>query len=262
VTFTNRRESINMKRLGVLAAVGVAALVVAANAAATDGTTFTASYTQNGRDYRCSGTHFVTTVSSKDVETCLVTGDTQGRVAGTYSGSPYGFFAGEGSNIVWISDFDGTSRATNWTTTVVDNGNGTFTDHTVAYYPAPPFLPFALYGSGSGLGVSVGVNAYSQPVGTTMGTFSLGFGSTTLVVRVQCAVQVGDQFWVGGVFDSTRQPWLAGHKAMLVVRDAGATGDTWNWVFDWYGIADGLDLAACPHIEEPSLPGSFVARPM
>jgi hypothetical protein len=28
------------------------------------------------------------------------------------------------------------------------------------------------------------------------------------------------------------------------------------------GIADGYDLAACPLIEEPSLPGSFVARPM
>jgi len=248
-----------MKRLGVLAAVGVAALVVAANAAATGGTTFTASYTQNGRDYRCAGTHFVTTVSVNDVETCLVTGDTQGRVAGTYSGSPKGFFAGEGSNVYWKSDFDGTSRATSWTTTVVDNGDGTFTDQIVAYYIAPGFLPFALYGSGSVSGLSVGVNAYSQPVGTTMGTFSLASWG---VVRVQCAVQVGDQFWVVGVFDSTRQPWLAGHKAMVVVRDAGATGDTWAPVFDWYGIANGYDLAACPLIGEPGLPGSFVARPM
>lgn len=83
-------------------------------------------------DTTCSGVHIVNKVSVKDTETCLYSGDTTGYTAGKYQGNPtgmnpWGFVSG------WRSDYNGVA-ATSWKITMVDNGDGTFTSHIVAYY--------------------------------------------------------------------------------------------------------------------------------
>ena len=125
-----------MKRLLCIVAVVVAALGTGAVATASQGaaTPFKATYNGTpGATYTCAGAHVVNRVSVKDSERCVISGDTTGYVAGTYSGSPLGFFPPVGIDADWISDYDGTI-ASSWTFTVTDNGDGTFTIDIVAYY--------------------------------------------------------------------------------------------------------------------------------
>ncbi len=241
------------RRFGVLVAVGIAALVVSAGASAGGtATPFTASYDlgQPAAHYACSGTHFETMVSVKDVETCVVSGYTQGRVPGTYSGNPYAVIPGVGSHVRWLSDFDGTSFATNFTITMSSNGGGTFMEQIVAYY-APP--PFALVGSSfrSLPYPSLAVNAYSR--GTTMGTFWISDTTGVKYVKVQCVRggPIDGQIYVGGTITyDTHQQSLAGHTILLAVLDAGATGDFWSAITDTgppeYG--GGQNLSTCPDV--------------
>ena len=124
-----------MKRLLCIVAVVVAALGTGAVATASQGaaTPFKATYNGTpGATYTCAGAHVVNRVSVKDSERCVISGDTTGYVAGTYSGSPLGFLPWYGISD-WISDYDGTI-ASSWTITVTENGDGTFTFDIVAYY--------------------------------------------------------------------------------------------------------------------------------
>jgi hypothetical protein len=83
--------------------------------------------------WTCSGVHIVNK-TVKDSETCVVSGDVSGFVAGTYTGNyPITGYTANG----WQSDFPGTfygTQATSWTITETDNGNGTFTVELSAYY--------------------------------------------------------------------------------------------------------------------------------
>ncbi len=125
------------------------------------------------------------------------------------------------------------------------------------------FTPFALYGAGFGPSPfpSVSVSAYSKPLGTTMGLFQITDTGGTRYVRVQCLVRAGDRIWAGGtVYNDTHQPSLTGHTVLLMVRDAGATGDTWTYITDLSPAAAGQTLAACPLIDStglPQYPGNF-----
>jgi hypothetical protein len=64
--------------------IGLSTIPVAASNGA--GNHFTATYANGSTTWTCSGTHVANKVI-KDVETCLVTGDTTGYVAGTYTGT-------------------------------------------------------------------------------------------------------------------------------------------------------------------------------
>jgi hypothetical protein len=124
-----------MKRLLCIVAVVVAALGTGAVARASQGaaTPFKATYNGTpGATYTCAGAHVVNRVSVKDSERCVISGDTTGYVAGTYSGSPFGFLPWYGISD-WISDYDG-AIASSWMITVTENGDGTFTLDIVAYY--------------------------------------------------------------------------------------------------------------------------------
>jgi hypothetical protein len=88
--------------------------------------------------WTCSGTH-VANKTFKDSETCVISGDTTGFVAGTYTGTSAN--GGVGTlppydSIVWNSDspLESGAQATSWTITIVDNLDGTFTATIVAYY--------------------------------------------------------------------------------------------------------------------------------
>jgi hypothetical protein len=77
--------------------------------------------------------------TTKESETCLISGDTTGFVAGTYSGNPTGNLPPLGATFQWSSDYffglDGSFvPATSWTVKVTDNGDGTFTLDAVSYY--------------------------------------------------------------------------------------------------------------------------------
>ena len=125
-----------MKRLLVMLAIVVAAMSAATQAAGDPGngaaTPFKATYPSGTTTWTCSGAHVVNKNFIKDSETCLVTGNTAGYQAGTYSGSPSGFFPPYGI-VFWQSDFNGVI-ATSWTETVTDNGDGTFTVDVLAFY--------------------------------------------------------------------------------------------------------------------------------
>jgi hypothetical protein len=99
---------------------------------------FTATYTVslNGSPtstWTCSGVH-INNKTFKDSETCVISGDTTGFVAGTYTSGTggWGNLPPFGS-VQWTSDFN-SAIATSWTITIVDNGNGVFTADIVAYY--------------------------------------------------------------------------------------------------------------------------------
>lgn len=143
---TYRKEALTMSiprrsAFVLLGAVGllVASAVLASGAAAVPGhgsaTPFTASYTSGATHWDCSGARIVNsnTGTVKDSETCLLSGDTSPLVAGTYTGDPYGTVFGLPNPVRWKSDYDGTI-ATSWTSTFVDNGDGTWTVDAVAYY--------------------------------------------------------------------------------------------------------------------------------
>ena len=126
-----------MRRLMVLPVVLFAFAAFPAIASASNGaaTPFKAAFsapTPDGfADFTCSGAHIVNK-TVKDSETCLVTGDTNGFVAGTYFGNPTADIPPLGV-VPWFSDFNGL-EASRFIATFVDNGDGTWTNHIVAYY--------------------------------------------------------------------------------------------------------------------------------
>lgn len=127
--------------VSVVAALGVGGMTAFASDGAA--TPFKATYPTPSIDggfsiWTCAGSHVVNRVSFKDSETCLVTGDVNGYVAGTYSGSPRGFLPGVpfGANTGWGSDspLENGAAAISWTITLTDNGDGTWTVDILAYY--------------------------------------------------------------------------------------------------------------------------------
>jgi len=107
-----------------------------------------------GTTASCSGNRIVSNGAGvKDVETCVISGNLAGYVAGTYKSDPslhatYGGCVGVAVGIIpflvpllggpltcWFSDFDG-AGATRWTLTFADNGTSpdTWTLSLVAYY--------------------------------------------------------------------------------------------------------------------------------
>ena len=136
------------RRWAVLARIAVAALSAATQAAGDPGngaaTPFKATYNFGPATFTCSGAHVVNRNYIKDSQTCFVTGDTTGFVAGTYSGNPSGFIPPCGT-CFWQSDFNGVF-ATSWTETLTDNGDGTFTACVLPFsagLPIPPSTSFA-----------------------------------------------------------------------------------------------------------------------
>ena len=106
-----------------------------AHAAGGGATPFKAQYTNllfNTLD-TCSGAHVIQGNGKvKDSQTCILSGDTSLVVTGTFVGNP-GFCIPNNPCAVWASDFDG-QIAKSVTITIVDNGDGTFTETVVAYY--------------------------------------------------------------------------------------------------------------------------------
>ena len=101
-----------------------------------------APYAFGTTTWACSGAHIVQTQANnsfyKDSETCLITGDTTGYVAGTYSSDPnsaWGTVPGIGY-VQWSSDspLESGALATSWTDTISLNTDGSFTANIVAYY--------------------------------------------------------------------------------------------------------------------------------
>jgi len=131
--------SAHLRRVLLAAAFVTAALGAPTAALATEGaaTPFKATYTAPApvgvSNWTCSGAHVVNNVSVKDSETCLISGNTAGFVAGTYIGNPVVNIPPFGVT-GWISDFNGV-ESTGFIATLVNNGDGTFTLDITAYYP-------------------------------------------------------------------------------------------------------------------------------
>jgi hypothetical protein len=140
-----------MKRLLLIIGLAIAALGLSAgptlaNNAAVK-TNFTVTYVNGTTTWTCSGKHIVNNgvKGSQDIETCLVTGDVTGYVAGTYTGT-LGAYApcADGTippyaDAIWNSDYAplGGLCSNGWTITETDNGNSTFTVAITAFYPVP-----------------------------------------------------------------------------------------------------------------------------
>jgi hypothetical protein len=137
------REGQPMKRLlaaMVAALMMVSLLTSVAFASNGNATKFTAAYPNGATTWTCSGVHVVNRNMIKDSETCVISGDLTGYVAGTYTSTDgsWGILPPFGST-GWITDYSGGNLylyASSWTITMVDNLNGTFTANIVAYYPA------------------------------------------------------------------------------------------------------------------------------
>ncbi|TME55897.1 MAG: hypothetical protein E6I58_09425 [Chloroflexi bacterium] len=115
-----------MKGLVVAISLMVAMFATSTAAMASEGaaTQYKASFQAPMLDGGC--------VSIKDSEICTVTGDTSGLVAGTYVGNPTANVPPFGE-VPWFSDFDGVT-ATRFKAIIVENPDGTFTQHILAYY--------------------------------------------------------------------------------------------------------------------------------
>jgi len=126
-----------MKKILALCAALALSVVMVLPVAATTGkgsaTQFTAAYANGTTTWTCSGVNVANKNVIKDNETCVISGDLTGYVAGTYTGSPYGYFPTLGTS-QWNSDYNG-ALATSWTITLVDDLNGTFTANIAAIYP-------------------------------------------------------------------------------------------------------------------------------
>ncbi len=127
-----------MRRLMVLTCVLFAFAAFPATVSASSGaaTPFKAGFSApmpdgGSADFTCSGAHIVNK-TVKDSETCLITGDTNGFVAGTYFGNPTADIPALGP-VQWFSDFNGV-QASSFIATFVDNGDRTWTMYIVAYY--------------------------------------------------------------------------------------------------------------------------------
>ena len=128
-----------MKGLVVVISLMVAMFATSTAAMASEGaaTQYKASFQAPMPDggfsqWTCSGVHVVNSVSIKDSEICTITGDTSGLVAGTYVGNPTANVPPFGE-VPWFSDFDGVT-ATRFKAVIVENPDGTFTQHILAYY--------------------------------------------------------------------------------------------------------------------------------
>jgi hypothetical protein len=113
--------------------VGFGLSTIPAAASSGAGNHFTANYQYNaGTFWTCSGTHVANNNVFKDNETCLVTGNTTGFVAGTYTTGmalpPFG--------VGWSSDYppEAGALAISYTITETNNGNGTWTVSITAFY--------------------------------------------------------------------------------------------------------------------------------
>jgi hypothetical protein len=140
-----------MKRLLLIAGLAIGALgfaaspVLASNAATT--VKFTATYAVGAATWTCSGKHIDNhgIPGSQDNETCLVTGDVTGYVAGTYTGTLGAYAPCADGNVppigdaLWNSDYPPILGlcSNGWTIIETDNGNGTFTVAITAFYPVP-----------------------------------------------------------------------------------------------------------------------------
>jgi hypothetical protein len=132
----------------VLGAVAVLMVPSAALATITPGavTLFRVAYEITpGTTWSCQGTHVVNNVqSSKDLELCLVKGDTTGYVAGTYRSDPtnpgYGNTPGIGyhpwNSDYWYSVNSSLVLASSWTITEIDLGKGIWIATVVASFPS------------------------------------------------------------------------------------------------------------------------------
>jgi hypothetical protein len=129
---------VHLRRALLATAVVTAALSVPTAALASEGaaTPFNAAYTAPApvgvSNWACSGAHVVNRVSVKDSETCLISGNTAGFVAGTYVGKPTANIPPFGDT-QWFSDYNGV-EATSFTATILNNGDGTFSLYITAYY--------------------------------------------------------------------------------------------------------------------------------
>jgi opacity protein-like surface antigen len=142
-----------MKRLTVVAVLVAAALSLAVAAGAakpphptTDTITFVGPG-PGGATFSCTLSHITNpafpgnaTSGGRDNETCLISGNTTGYIAGTYSGAPIGVFPPIGSPVGWASDYPPLNNevASYWTFDVMDNGDGTFTFTGHAIYAIIP----------------------------------------------------------------------------------------------------------------------------
>jgi hypothetical protein len=137
-----------MKRFMTVVALvfAVFSITAVATGTASNGkaTPFKVSYSYRsdpGALFTCSGARVVNSQKTLESETCLISGDTTGWVAGTYSGNPVGNFPPINSQFTWFSDYffslDPTGpdpAATSWTAVVTNNHDGTFTVNAVSYY--------------------------------------------------------------------------------------------------------------------------------
>ena len=137
-----------------IAAIAVLGTGVAASASSAT-THFAATYFGGPNAttlWTCNGNHIVSNgAGTKDTETCAITGDTSGFVAGTWKSNPalgtgFGVCTGAALAVIpwynttvppyqtcWLSDFNG-APASQFTWNVDSNGDGTFTLYIVAYY--------------------------------------------------------------------------------------------------------------------------------
>ncbi len=114
---TSRTRKVPAFLAGLLLVAFIAAPVAASSPTITK---FTATYgsgpTFTEATAHCAGLHVVTKKQITDYETCLITGDTTGFVAGTYQtypGAPVGNLPPFGEFTGWFSDFNG-AGATSW----------------------------------------------------------------------------------------------------------------------------------------------------
>ncbi len=144
-----------MKRfIGVLSVALIIGVIAGPTAAMAGGngaiaTPFVASYTNTyyvTTHLECSGAHVALQKANntffKDDESCLITGDTSGFVAGTYTSDPGSYFGNVppyGNHaFAWASDFPGENGAwaTSWTVTISLNPDGSVNFNIDAYYAA------------------------------------------------------------------------------------------------------------------------------
>jgi hypothetical protein len=137
-----------MKRFITVVALVVAVFSITAVATGTasngKATPFKVSYHYSSDPlaiWTCSGARVVNSQKTLESETCLISGDTTGWVAGTYTGNNVGNLPPISSTFVWYSDYffslDPTGPdppSTSWTAIVTDNHDGTFTLNAVSYY--------------------------------------------------------------------------------------------------------------------------------
>jgi hypothetical protein len=116
-----------------LATTAAAGASTTPNANAADNAKISSTYVQyyfagssyHAVTYACTGEHIDNSAQVKENETCAITGDTSGLIAGDFAsnpGSPYGILGAFGYSS-WFSDYNGVF-ATAWQATFKQAGNG------------------------------------------------------------------------------------------------------------------------------------------